>query len=301
MTGLEPKAIAGAVEAGKALVKAGEEDSKDRDALRQLAEAAGELEPAARAYAKRLMVKQHLWLKIWQPIGRLIGFSHEFFENAFEDEMADRLRDVPEEDLVTPKGSVAGPALQGLGFVVEEPELRAMYLNLLAAASDKRVEQSAHPSFADVIKQLTAVEAGALAGVLGAAGGMHPIVEIRCRAATPDVPDAPGFTVLATHVMNWAQGGRQVAAPERSLFVDNWVRQGLVTVTYDFQSFTDEARYAWVDTCPPIVEAREHLDTQEFKRVEIQHGVLKATDFGRAFYRVVIAPPTEEMKATTAQ
>jgi hypothetical protein len=146
----------------------------------------------------------------------LAGVPRDYFDTEFRDDMADRLADVPEQELVTPRSSVAGPTILGLGFSLDEPQLKAMYLNLLATASDKRVQDSAHPSFAEVIKQLSAAEAEALAAVLQI--GVLPIVEIRLNAEpsteTEDdpirkmtkqlTPSPEGYTILATHVQTGA-------------------------------------------------------------------------------------------------
>lgn len=278
-----------AVKAAATAGKASEESPADRDALRQLAEKSAGLEPAARAYARRLAVEVQLRLKVWQPLGRLFGVKHDYFESQFEDDMASRLSNVPEEDLVEPRGSIAGPAIQGLGFTLEEPELRAMYLSLLATASDKRVAEAADPSFAEVIRQLSAEEARVLPQVLSDRQ-WHPIIEIRRKARPP----ASGYHRLNTHVLNWmaldtatdAAPG-EVAAPERALFVENWLRLGLVTVDYQMQ-MTDATHYEWVDTAPLVVMARQEHD-DEVERIHCGLGVLAVTDFGRAFARAVIA------------
>ena len=115
----------------------------------------------------------------------------------------------------------------GLGFTLDEPQLKAMYLNLLAAASDKRVQDSAHPSFVEVIKQLSASEAESLAAVLKSP--LHlPIIEIRVKSATADKPEAEGYQTVATHVLGWREGEEKIAEPVKAMFVDNWVRLGLV-------------------------------------------------------------------------
>jgi hypothetical protein len=301
VSGIEGAAAAGA---GKAIAKlagkAMEEDPKDQEVLRRIAEGKGELDPAARARARRLAVKEHIRLKLWQPLARLFDVPSDYFQFQFEDDMADRLSDVPEEDWVLPRGSIAGPAIQGLGFTVEEPELREMYLNLLATASDTRVARSAHPSFADVIRQLTAEEARDLPDVV-ATGDIktHPIVEIRRQSIGPD--EGGGYIPLATHVLNWHENDQPIAAPERALWVDNWIRLGLVTVDYGAK-LTQEERYSWVETTPLLVEARKQHDTAELKRIEYQLGVLRVTDFGQAFARVVIrtSTPVAQLDAESA-
>jgi hypothetical protein len=292
-----PVEPASAVVAGKAVAKvagkAMQEDPKDRDILRQIAEKSGELEPAARAYAKRLAVKEQIRLKIWQPLGRLVGIQRDYFEFQFAEDMADRLVDVPEEELTTPRGSLAGPALQGLGFTVEEPELRDMYLNLLATASDRRIASSAHPSFSEVIRQLTPEEARALPDVLGNPDlTAHPIIEIRRSSMGDDGTPGEGFLALATHVLAWQEDdGTPIAAPERALWVDNWMRLGLVDVDYSL-SLTGKDAYKWAETTPLVVAARGEYDTPQFIRVSYQKGRFRVTDFGQAFGRAVLSFPT---------
>ena len=295
VTGIEPAAVAGASAVAKSAAKALADDEKEIEVLRRLAEEKGALDPAARAYAKRVAVKQQLRLKPWQLPGILLGVPRQYFQNEFFDDMAERLADVPEEELVTPRTSVAGPAMLGLGFTVEEPQLKAMYLNLLAAASDKRVQASAHPSFAEVIKQLSASEAESLAAVLKSP--LHlPIIEIRVKAATAEKPQAEGATTAATHVLDWRNTGEQVLMPGGAMFVDNWIRLGLVTVDYASWLIAPQA-YSWVDTNPEMVSARKQFDTEEFKRVEFTKGILKPTEFGRSFERVVISSEAKALPA----
>lgn len=288
MTGLESAAIAGKVVA--TAVKSTAEDPKDREALRELAKESGALNPAARAYAKRLAVKEQIRLKIWQPLGALFGVSRDYFDNDFGNDLSDRMALIPEDDLITPRLSVAGPAVQGIAFTLDEPNLKAMYLNLLAAASDKRVASQAHPSFADIIRQLTAEEAVGLGPVLDSDG--HTIIEVRIRIATMDRPEVDGYNIYAKNVMNWTKDGRQIATPDRALYIDNWERLGLVKVSLD-TLMKEPTQYTWVDTNPQVTAARAEFDTEEFTRVDCKRGALFVTDFGRKFHELVIEPPLD--------
>lgn len=103
-------------------------DPQEREVLRELARESGALDPAAQAYAKRLAVKEQIRLKCLQPLGMLFGFQRDYFDERFSDEFADRMEDVPEKHLIAPRLSVAGPTLQGTGYTVDEPELRAIGL-----------------------------------------------------------------------------------------------------------------------------------------------------------------------------
>ncbi|PRC42046.1 hypothetical protein C6A85_000000112520 [Mycobacterium sp. ITM-2017-0098] len=285
MTGIEPAAIAGA--AAKAAAKAAEEDPSEVELLRKIAEESGALEPAARTLAKRTAVKQQIRLKLWQPLGMLFGVSRDYFANDFENDMADRMADVPEEDVITPKLSVAGPAVQGISFSVEEPDLKAMYLNLLATASDRRSEANAHPSFSEVIRQLSAKEARLLASVL--CRDRLPIIEIRKNAKTKEDPTAEGWYTITGNVLQYVNAlGGQVWTDEGAVFVDNWVRLGLVNVDYQ-QFLMDESQYEWVTANPRYIQAQYEHDTVEMKVVTFAKGILTTTPFGRRFYEVAIA------------
>lgn len=221
-----------------------------------------------------------------QPLGMLFGVPREYFATNFENEMADRLADVPDEDLIAPKLSVAGPTVQGIAFTVEEPDLKAMYLNLLATASDKRVEASAHPAFAEVIRQLTSEEARLLAGALDAVH--RAIVVIRRRITTTEDPTAQGHIVIANHVVNMTSGNTPTWSAETAVYIDNWIRLGLVDV--DYGSFlTAPGSYDWVSKNPRYLTAQAEFDTEELQVVEFgQGGILSPTDFGRLFHRVVM-------------
>jgi hypothetical protein len=289
MTGIEPAAIAGAA---KAIGKATEEDPKEKEQLLKIAESTGALDPAAKTAAKRVALKQHIRLKLWQPLGMLFGVSSQYFASDFENELADRLEDVPEDEVVTPPMNVAGPAIQGISFTVDQPNLRAMYLNLLATASDRRVQDAAHPSFAEVIRQLGAEEAGWLGSVLYHV--QEPIVEIHLRArVTAEQPNGDGYKVLATNLLDWLNNdGEHFYKPEHALWVDNWQRLGLVKVDMASHLAREDA-YAWVESNPLYVAMQERYDTPVLKHVKYEKGILRATEFGRSFFAVVVVPPAQ--------
>ena len=87
-----------------------------------------------------------------------------YFAEKFPQDIAAKTAAIPPEQVVEPKASIAGPALQGLAFTHEEPNLKEMYLSLLATAMDGRVAADAHPAFVEVIRQLSSEEAQLMRG-----------------------------------------------------------------------------------------------------------------------------------------
>ncbi len=78
--------------------------------------------------------------------------ARTYFSGKFQQEIAAKAQAIPPEHIVEPKASIAGPMLQGLAFTHEEPNLKEMYLNLLATSMDGRAASVAHPAFVEIIK-----------------------------------------------------------------------------------------------------------------------------------------------------
>jgi hypothetical protein len=64
-----------------------------------------------------------------------------------------------EDKMVSPDPSIAVPTLMSLCYLNDKDELREMFINLLASSMHVDSRQTAHPSFVEIIKQLTPDEA----------------------------------------------------------------------------------------------------------------------------------------------
>lgn len=78
---------------------------------------------------------------------------------AFEDDLREKIKDIPEENIQVPPTMIAGPTLEALRYTYDEVELREMYENLLASAMDNRKVTQAHPAFVDTIRQMSPLDA----------------------------------------------------------------------------------------------------------------------------------------------
>lgn len=81
---------------------------------------------------------------------------------AFENDLKEKTKNIPPENLQVPPTMIAGPTLEALRYAYDEAELRDMYENLLASAMDSRIASGAHPSFVDTIRQLSPLDASVL-------------------------------------------------------------------------------------------------------------------------------------------
>lgn len=241
--------------------------------------AGGELGKAAHTIAKTINIAL-------LPLAA-INFGYErakhYFDENFRPDLEAKLAGLSAEEIVEPKASLAGPVLQGLAFTHEEAALKDMYLNLLASAMKRGEATRAHPAFAEVIKQLTAEEARILLAALSPPN-IKPIAQI--RAMHPN----GGWTVLLNHVMPITDSGtnQPVEEPDLPAMVDNWIRLGLVDISYveHLASQPGSNRYEWAQKRP------------EFERLKSAHatgpvvaapGRFSMTAFGSQFAQVVDA------------
>lgn len=208
----------------------------------------------------------------------------EYMKERFGPELQERLSDVPEGELTVPKTVVAGPVLDSLVYAHDDEELRRLYLSLLSSSMDARVSANAHPAFVDVLRQVDSDEVGYLRAVLGHGGEeVWPIVKLDLN----EVGDTSGLNV-ARHVLDWRENGDAVALGMAAAYVDNWIRLGLVEVTYD-SYLVAEGVYEWANERPEFVERAANAKAQygDRREVIVGNGILRVTSWGRVFAKAV--------------
>ena len=199
-----------------------------------------------------------------------------YFTERFDKEIYEKTNSIPAENLIEPKGSIAGPTLQGLAFSHEEPNIKEMYLNLLKTSMDNRTSNDAHPAFVEIIKQLTSEEALLLRDVLLSYAPI-PLAQVRATRNTG------GFNIKIKHLASLSNSATQQPVINKRFpaMVDNWVRLGLVEVTY--QSFlTDETRYDWIKNRPEYMQLEAETNN-EVETISFNKGLMEPTDLGKLF------------------
>lgn len=93
---------------------------------------------------------------------RKANLTFRYKLEAFEDDLREKIKGIPDEHLQVPPTMIAGPTLEALRYTYDEEELREMYENLLASAMDSRKAPQAHPAFVDAIKQMSPLDAKVL-------------------------------------------------------------------------------------------------------------------------------------------
>ena len=98
----------------------------------------------------------------------------------FKNDLETRLNSLPDDKIVEPDLMVAGPALESLKYTYDKEELRNMYLNLLVSSMNKDTKDKAHPSYVEIIRQLTPLDAKVFKRLndVGQVACAHPVLKL---------------------------------------------------------------------------------------------------------------------------
>ena len=141
------------------------DESKIRDAadaVKGVLEAVPVYQDLIQPTAKELGIALQKTIHIALSPLYLLVWGHEQISAYIGQTLPEKLKNVPEDQIVSPSAAVAGPTLEALRFAGQEPSLRDLYMNLLATSMDARTAEEAHPAFVEVIRQLSSDEARVL-------------------------------------------------------------------------------------------------------------------------------------------
>lgn len=99
-----------------------------------------------------------IYKDIFKPAAKELGKSLELVSKYVRHRIEEKFSDKP-ENIIPPLPNIAIPLLEYLHYTVFQAELREMYVNLLLTSMDRERTEKAHPSFVEIIKQLSQDEA----------------------------------------------------------------------------------------------------------------------------------------------
>lgn len=141
----------------------------------------------------------------------------------YANEVKSGIEKISEENIQEPKMSVVGPALEASKFYIEEDEIRGMFAKLISSSMDKTQSINIHPSFVEIIKVLSPLDAQNLYSLYH--GRDETISKIRVTNKEND-----SYTDHFNHVFLGNPECQDINLIESS--IDNLIRLKLVDVSY---------------------------------------------------------------------
>lgn len=189
--------------------------------------------------------------------------------------LGEKMANVEEEKITSPENYVAIPALQQIEYCYDSEELRNMYANLLAASMNTDTKWRVHPSYVDIIKQMTPDEAKLLRVLY--ATKLTPIIHVKQY-----MNDKESYTDI---VQNYSTLTRYCESPSGIYaYLNNLQRLGLINIDYSTYCTYDGA-YDELDN--QFAELKSEWENKGGE-LRILHGLLELTAFGQNFTRTCI-------------
>jgi hypothetical protein len=116
------------------------------------------------------------WLGCW---GEKQKIKQKIYIEEFKKEISLKISEIPQEYLIEPAVSIAGPVIETSKYYYEETHYREMFSNLLASACDKRYIHAIHPSFIEILKQFAPLDAKLLS--MFKYHGSYPLADVQAN------------------------------------------------------------------------------------------------------------------------
>lgn len=259
------------------------------------------LEPAAKEFAKAsegvgkdlgesaVLVAKSV-KALLTPLKALVwGFDQ--IEDLFMPDLEKKMEGVPEDRRIEPTLLVAGPTGQALVFAGHVPELRDLFANLLATAMDKETAQNAHPSFVEIIKQMSPDEARILRYMSD--GKNVPMIHLQRHKA-----EGPGYSYP---IRNFSLLGKLSGCEHVHLtpqYIDSLCRLGICEVP-PYTYMTVPNAYDDLTNHPEIQQYITEEKAKEGVDVTIEQCLVRLTLIGKQFVDACVIGKDEETKAGT--
>lgn len=193
--------------------------------------------------------------------------------------LAQKLEKVDVNKIVSPEPYIAVPALQAISYSMNSDELRNLYANLLATSMISDEKWNVHPSFVEIIKQLSPDEAKLLRTLTK---DNYPIIDLKLRHPNRKFNVVlQNFTDIADEICEH---------PEKiTAYLDNIERLKLIEIPFGVY-IADDSIYKHLEEHSDIKAVKEFManrvgkeDKWEFTRKKFQ-----LTQYGKAFINVCV-------------
>ena len=240
------------------------------------------LQPAAKEVGRGLETVAQAVNVALAPL-RAIVWGYDRIEAYVIAALAQKLKDVPENQIITPSLPVAGPTVEALRFAGFEPTLRELYANLLATSMARSTASKAHPAFVEIIRQLTPDEARIVH--LFASSRIFPLVTVIADTGEGWHPLLQHFGILGEEA--------DCEHPDAvATYVGNLCRLGIAHVP-ESQLVSDPDAYTPLDAHPVVKTALEDCHERGCAG-RVTHEALVVTTLGERFCEACVGSAREQ-------
>lgn len=194
------------------------------------------------------------------------------------------INNIPEDDLIEPRDSIIGAAAEKAKYSMNEDDIREMFENLIISSFDSRKVSNIHPSFSDIIQQMSPLDAQNLK--LFGLNEQLPICELRRNEGSD------GYIVIYSDIFYSNPLCQHIQ--QQAISISSLRRIGLISTNYDIY-LKNEKLYEPVNELPEYKVQQKYLESSNKlnktnHKLDIQQGVASITPLGKAFIDVCLSP-----------
>lgn len=205
---------------------------------------------------------------------------HKLNLEDYIDRIQNKTQDIPEEFLIEPQLNIVGPALEASKYYIDSEILREMFANLISSCVDQRKYAKTHPSFVEIIKQLSPLDAEILC--IFQKKRHIPLISLEAVKS-----DAHYFT-LQQHIMD---SHDKVDYKKQVSSISNLQRLGLVDISY-MNFFSISSAYDYIESHPALESAlqqvNEHKISEPDTRLNKKKGICTKTPLCDDFLEICL-------------
>nr|DAQ34578.1 MAG TPA: protein of unknown function (DUF4393) [Caudoviricetes sp.] len=194
--------------------------------------------------------------------------------------LAQKLENIDPEKIVEPEPYVAIPAIQSISYAMNSDELRNLYANLLAKSMISDTKDSVHPSFVEIIKQMSPKDAKVFNLIF--IEDLRPLIDLQIKSSSG------GWQPIQYHC-SWIT---EFSIKQVATSIDNLIRLGLIEVPYG-ETYTAKKIYDKVK-CNPLfkdLELQSRAILHEEETINHEERYIKTTDLSTLFYNICVLNP----------
>lgn len=235
------------------------------------------VQPAAREVGTALKTAAKTLHILLAPVSGLV-WGYDKIKDFVERTVAEKLEGIPEDRLKTPEPHIAGPVLEALKYTGYQPSLREMYAGLLATSIDSETATMAHPSFVEIIRQMSPDEALMMDEISMVES--FPKIDVRSEEKSSRL----GVWALRNFSLIPKQAG--CSCPELgSSYLINLQRLGLIELREKYKLKPDDGAdiYQSLENAPEIQFLKKMIENEQDRRMSIIPGSGLLTPLGKQF------------------
>lgn len=240
------------------------------------------VQPVAKEVGKSLKTVGGVINVALAPLSAMV-YGYESIKKNLKDRLEKKLSKTSPENIVTPPLGIVGPLLEKYKYVYNNVDLSQMFINLLANAMDKEQIQKAHPSFVNIVSELSPDEARLIKRI--SKQNTFPKLDIRIKNK-----ETKNHTYHYAYI-NFTLLGEQsgLSNPEFTpSYLNNLQRLSIISISFGTFSeiIAEKNAYKSLEEHTLVKEIKNKI--KENEEIEIVRGIIRVTDFGEMFMEAVL-------------